>query len=83
MFSKLKQMASILRNYFYQDPSFQNLVKKYDVIILKHCSPASDIVEDVGAADPLSEQQSVENYVAIYQHLGKLFAEHPNKLFMV
>lgn len=76
-------MAAGVLNYFYWDPSFRNIVNKYDVIILKHCSPASDILEDIGEANPLSEHQSLANYKKIYQHIGRLFTEHPNKLFIV
>jgi len=80
---KVRQIASSLLNYFRPEPTFQELVKKYDVIIMKHCSPASDILEDKGRVDLLSERQSQENFKAIYQFLGKLFSDNSNTLFLV
>lgn len=83
MLFKLRQIAGSALNYFRKEPTFQDLVKNYNVIIMKHCSPASDVLEDEGEPNLSSEHQSVENYKAIYQHLGKLFGQHPDTLFMI
>jgi hypothetical protein len=83
MLVKAKQIASSILNYFRPEPSFQDLVKRYDVIIMKHCSPASDILEDEGIVDLSSDRQSLENFKAIYQFLGKLFSNNSNTLFLL
>ena len=66
-----------------REPRFADLVADYDVVILKHCYPASDILEDIGKADPASPRQSLENYKAIYRLLGDMFAKNPDKLFII
>lgn len=66
-----------------QEPSFADLVANYDVVMMKHCFPSSDILEDIGKADPTSPRQSLENYKAIYRRLRDLFDTHPNTLFVI
>jgi len=66
-----------------QEVQFSDLVAEYDVVIMKHCYPASDILEDVGRADPSSPRQSLENYKAIYRLLRDKFDENPDTLFIV
>jgi hypothetical protein len=66
-----------------QEPRFADLVAQYDVVIMKHCFPASDILEDIGKADPTSPRQSLENYQAIYRLLRDKFDKNPNKLFII
>jgi hypothetical protein len=66
-----------------REPSFANLVSDYDVIVMKHCFPSSDILEDIGQADPSSPRKSLENYKAIYRQLGDLFDQNPNTLFII
>jgi len=65
------------------EPRFTDLVAEYDVVIMKHCFPSSDILEDTGKADPASTRQSLENYKAIYRLLRNKFDEHPNTLFII
>lgn len=65
------------------EPRFSDFVAQYDVVIMKHCFPASDILEDIGKADPTSPRQSLENYKAIYRLLRDMFDKNPNKLFII
>jgi len=65
------------------EPRFPDLVAKYDVVIMKHCFPSSDILEDIGKADPASPRQSPENHKAIYRLLRNKFDENPGTLFIV
>ncbi|MCP4607482.1 MAG: hypothetical protein GY845_02025 [Planctomycetes bacterium] len=70
-------------NWFSEDKSFEELVEEYDVIIMKHCYPASNILEDIGSPDPSSARRSIENYQAVYQLLRAKFDEHPDTMFIV
>lgn len=73
----------IARRYIFKEPAFLSLVENYDVVIMKHCSPASDILEDVGKPDPSSPRKSLENYKAIYRLLRDEFDKHDDTLFIV
>ena len=77
------RIYSIARNYILKEPTFLSLVENYDVVIMKHCSPASDILEDVGRPDPSSPRKSLENYKAIYRLLRAEFNKHRDILFIV
>ena len=68
---------------FSSDDSLADLVKDYDVVIMKHCYPASDILEDTGDPDPSSSRQSIENYKAVYRLLRDEFDNNPDTLFIV
>lgn len=65
------------------EPRFSDLVARYDVLIMKHCFPASDVLQDIREADPTSPRQSLENYKAIYRLLRNMFDKHPDKLFII
>lgn len=65
------------------DAPLPALAAAYDVVIMKHCYPASDIVEDTGKPDPSSERKSLENYKAIYRLLRSQFARYPDTLFII
>lgn len=65
------------------DMHFSDLVAEYDVIIMKHCFPASDILEDTGMAEPSSMRQSLENYKTVYRQLRAKFDMHPDNLFVI
>jgi hypothetical protein len=65
------------------EPGFDELVSEYDVIIMKHCFPASDILEDIGKPEPSSPRQSLENYQAVYRLLRDGFDENPDTLFII
>jgi hypothetical protein len=66
-----------------QEPSFVELVANYNVVIMKHCFPSSDVLEDMGKADPTSPRRSLENYKAIYRLLRDKFDKSPDTLFIV
>ena len=80
----LKRIISgIVRSHILKEPEFLDLVENYDVVIMKHCSPASDILEDVGTPDPFLPRQSLENYRSICRLLRDKFDKHPDTLFIV
>jgi hypothetical protein len=66
-----------------EERQLAELIAEYDVVIMKHCFPASDVLEDMGKADPSSPRQSPENYRAIYRLLRSVFDQNPDKLFVV
>jgi len=66
-----------------QEMRFSDLVADYDIVIMKHCYPASDVLEDVGRPDSSSPRQSLENYKAIYRLLRDKFSGNPDTLFIV
>lgn len=66
-----------------RDVQLSKLVEDYDVIIMKHCYPASDVLEDIGESDVSSPRQSLENYQAIYRQLRDKFDENPDTLFII
>ena len=66
-----------------KDIPFANLVADHDVVIMKHCFPASDVLEDSGNPDPASEIKSIENYKAVYRLLSTKFDENPDTIFIL
>ena len=62
---------------------FEDFVRDYDVIIVKHCFPSSEIQADTGNPDPTSQTKTIENYKAIYRLLRSKFEENPNTIFIV
>ena len=50
---------------------------------MKHCSPASDILKDIGKPDLSSSRKSLENYQAIYRLLRDEFDKHEDTLFII
>lgn len=62
---------------------FNNLIQNYDVIIMKHCYPASDVNPDLSSPNPGSSYQSLENYKAFYRLLRDEFDQHQDKRFIV
>ncbi len=60
-----------------------SLTATYDVIIWKHCYPASDVYENTGSPDPSSSYQSIENYKAIYRLLRTKMDSYPNNIFII
>jgi hypothetical protein len=65
-----------------REPTFSELTSHYNVIIMKHCFPASDVLEDTGKVDPSSPRQSLENYKTIYRLLRDRFDISPGMLFI-
>ncbi len=60
-----------------------SLTQDYDVIVWKHCYPASDVNVNTGNIDPSSSYQSIENYKAIYRLLRGKMDSFPDKIFIV
>jgi hypothetical protein len=81
--SKLRIVGQLLSNIVTREAKFSQLVKDYDVLVMKHCFPSSDILEDIGKADPYSSRQSIENYKTIYRLLRVEFSKNQNKLFVI
>ncbi|MCP4607481.1 MAG: hypothetical protein GY845_02020 [Planctomycetes bacterium] len=76
-------MSSIGQPLPSEDIPFKDLVAKNDVIIMKHCYPSSDVLEDIGSPDPSSERKSIENYKTVYRLLRAEFEKHPDTIFIV
>ncbi len=55
----------------------------YNVIIFKHCYPASDIAADTGEPDINSSRKSLENYKLQYRALRDRFDSYPDNKFLV
>jgi hypothetical protein len=66
-----------------EDLPFLDLIASYDVIVMKHCFPASDVLEDSGSPDPTSDRKSLENYRAVYRPLRDLFDRYPRTMFLL
>lgn len=83
--TRLKQLIGIITRGFVvkQEAQLSDLVADYDVVIMKHCYPASDVFEDVGVIGPSSPRQCLENYRAIYRLLRDMFDENPDTLFIL
>jgi len=56
---------------YMEEPTLEILTKEYDVIIFKHCYPASRILPDTIAPNIDSETKSIENYKLQYNALKK------------
>jgi hypothetical protein len=59
------------------------LCRDYKMIILKHCFPGADILEDTGNQDVASERKSLENYKVQYRALLDMMDKYPDNLFIV
>lgn len=68
---------------FMGEPTLEILIKKYDMIIWKHCFPVSDIAEDVGRPEVNSEVKRIENYTLHYAALKEKMREFPQTRFLV
>ncbi|MFC1944900.1 hypothetical protein ACFLX5_05425 [Chloroflexota bacterium] len=66
-----------------KDTALIEMVENYDVVIVKHCYPASDVLEDIGIVDPSLPRQSLENYREVYRLLREEFDKHPDTLLIV
>lgn len=65
------------------EPTLEILAKQYDVIMLKHCFPVSNVEEDTGRGNVESNEKRAENYQLQYAALKKKFHEFPNVKFIV
>ncbi|MBN2582045.1 MAG: hypothetical protein JXL80_03185 [Planctomycetes bacterium] len=68
---------------FKQEPTLEMLSKKYDLVVLKHCFPVSNIDADTGEADVASSDKRLENYRLQYDALKKKMHEFPKVKFLV
>jgi len=68
---------------FMEEPTLEILTKQYDLIVLKHCFPGSNILKDTGKPDINSERKSLENYMLQYNALKKKMKEFPDTKFVV
>ncbi len=65
------------------EPTLEMLTREYDIIILKHCYPVSNILEDTGKPDIDSDVKRLENYRLQYNALKKKMHEFPDNKFIV
>ncbi|PWD98988.1 hypothetical protein DDZ16_12040 [Marinilabilia rubra] len=70
------------RDYYMEEPTLKTLAPEYDVIIFKHCFPASKIVFD-GEPDIDSDRKMVENYKMQYQALQEELLKYPDTKFIL
>jgi hypothetical protein len=68
---------------FRQEPTLEMLSKKYDVIVLKHCFPVSNIEADTGRPDVASSEKRIENYRLQYAALKKKIRAFRKVRFLV
>jgi len=68
---------------FREEPTLEMLAPRWDVIVLKHCFPVSNIEADTGTADVASEEKRLENYRLQYEALKKKLRESPKVRFLV
>jgi len=76
------QIDKILTFDFHPD-NYYGDSRKNDIIMFKSCYPNSNISSD-GAipGDPLAREMTTQNYKAVFEELGKVFAEHPEQTFI-
>jgi len=70
-------------NSYLEEPTLEMLTKEYEVIVFKHCFPASRILEDTGTPDINSDEKRIENYKLQYNALKQKMHEFPNNKFIV
>jgi hypothetical protein len=64
-------------------PTLEILTKDYDIIIIKHCYPVSNIVESNDTPDINSDIKTLENYKLQYGALKRKMHKFPNTKFIV
>lgn len=70
------------KDYYKEEPTLKTLTKEYDLIIFKHCFPASDIVFE-GEPDIDSDVKMVDNYKLQYEALKNKMYEYPDTKFLL
>ncbi len=65
------------------NPPLELLTPQYDVIVFKHCFPASSIGPDTGSPDITSPVKTLENYQLQYEALKTKLRSFPSKRFIV
>jgi hypothetical protein len=68
---------------YLEEPTLEILTRNYDIIIFKHCYPASRISPDTIAPDINSETKTIRNYKLQYNALKKKMHEFPDNKFIV
>jgi hypothetical protein len=70
------------KEYFMEEPTLKTLTPEYDLIIFKHCFPASRIVFDGGISVD-EESKRVENYKLQYAALKQEMLKYPDTKFLL
>ncbi|MFW6350750.1 MAG: hypothetical protein ACOC2E_00045 [Bacteroidota bacterium] len=70
------------KEYFMEEPTLKTLAPEYDLIIFKHCFPASRIVFD-GEISVEEESKRVENYKLQYAALKDEMLKYPDTKFLL
>lgn len=68
---------------FMEESTLEILTPRFDVIVLKHCFPVSDILEDTGNPDITSSEKRLENYMLQYYALRDKMRLFPGTKFVV
>lgn len=68
---------------FMEEPTLEILTREYQIIILKHCFPVSNLQADQDSADINSELKTLSNYKMQYLALRDKFHEFPATKFIL
>lgn len=68
---------------YMEEPTLEMLTKQYGLIILKHCFPVSNILDDTGNPDIDSDEKRLENYKIQYIALKNKMHKFPETKFLV
>ncbi|MCU4173893.1 hypothetical protein [Carboxylicivirga sp. N1Y90] len=68
---------------FMEEPTLEILAKEYQVIIFKHCYPASNIKADLDSADINSPEKTLANYKLQYNALKEKMHQFPDTKFVL
>ncbi len=68
---------------YMEEPTLEMLTKDYQVIIFKHCYPASNILADLDSADINSDVRTISNYKLQYNALRDKLHEFPDTKFIL
>jgi len=68
---------------YMEQPTLEMLSNEYQVIIFKHCFPASNIQEDMDSADINSDIKTLSNYKLQYLALRDKLYEFPDTKFIL
>lgn len=71
------------RTAYMDEPTLEMLTQDYDVIVLKHCFPVSDVLPDTGNAAVDSSEKRLEHYKVQYAELREKFLSFPETTFIV
>ena len=77
-----QQMDKILSFDFHPDTYYED-DRQNDIIMFKSCYPNSNIKSDgASPGDPEAREMTTANYRAVFEELGGVFANHPQKTFI-